>query len=313
MAADTVLLTRPAVFAMKEEAVTGVAEALTASEGGFNAVSSEPQDVTEFEEREGEGSGSAMAGNPGAQAGKFSLELKIAGSGSLATLPAWAPILRSGGMAVGSSANALTFSTGSLTTLTLGRYRAGSIKEVMAGCACTWTIRAKAGTAGVLSAEFSGIYAAPTTATIIAPTYSTVEPPNFVNASLTIGGASFRVANFELTSGGNVYLREDANSASGIRSAMVTGRAPRITLDPEGVGLSTKDWTDVFRSRTEVAFSCSIGGGTTGNSMSITAPKMQLYTPPKFGNRNGVLTSQLTFGLNRSADAGDDELMILFP
>lgn len=314
MAVDTIILSRPYIFACKVETTTGTAEALTASEGGFNAMSPEITDTTPFEMREAEGSGSAMIGNPGEYSGSYTLELKVAGSGSAATLPTWANLFKGCGMAIGSSANALTFSTGSLTTLTLGRYRGGSIKEVLAGAAGDFTITGSGGKPVSAKFNFSGIYQAPASATIIAPTYSTQKPPRFVSASLSIGGSSsYQVANFELTAGNTVYLREDVNAASGIRSAVVTSRSPKITLDPEAVGLSTKDWSDVFRTRTTVAFTCSIGGGTTGASMTITAPAMQLVAPPTYGDRSGVLTNALTFGLNRSADAGDDELLIQFP
>jgi len=60
---------------------------------------------------------------------------------------------------------------------------------------------------------------------------------------------------------------------------------------------------------TEGAMSCALGSGSNG-VVTITAPKLQLRTPPRKVNKNGIVYWNCLFGANKSAAAGDDELVV---
>ena len=60
---------------------------------------------------------------------------------------------------------------------------------------------------------------------------------------------------------------------------------------------------------TERAFSLAIQNAT--DKVTIAMPKFQI-TNLQDGDRNGVVTDEITFQANRSAAAGNDEMTIAF-
>jgi hypothetical protein len=71
----------------------------------------------------------------------------------------------------------------------------------------------------------------------------------------------------------------------------------------------TKDNYDIWTSMTEEALAFDLENAT--DKFAIAAPKLQ-RTNVAIGDRNGVVTDEITFQCNKSAAAGNDELSFTF-
>jgi hypothetical protein len=98
------------------------------------------------------------------------------------------------------------------------------------------------------------------------------------------------------------------NTSSGYKSAVITGRRPSLSIDPEMVLVATYDFFGKWRSGNEGALSLALTGAA-GNICTITAPKVQ-YTAPKLAEKSGIRSLGIDCQLNRNA--GDDELSLAF-
>ena len=105
-----------------------------------------------------------------------------------------------------------------------------------------------------------------------------------------------------------IALRDDVNTSSGYKSAVITGRRPSLSIDPEMVLVATYDFFGKWRSGNEGALSLALTGAA-GNICTITAPKVQ-YTAPKLAEKSGIRSLGIDCQLNRNA--GDDELSLAF-
>ena len=165
----------------------------------------------------------------------------------------------------------------------------------------------KAGHIVTLDVTMRGLYSAVTGATGPATvTYSSTLPPIFQNAALAIDSYSGVVSKFEIDFGIESTIREDLSSAYGIKGFQVTGRKPKLTIDPEMTLVAAYDWFGKFVSGAQGTFTALLGG-TAGNKTTITAPKAQ-YAGVTYGDRNGILIGQVSAQLNEST--GDDEFSI---
>ncbi len=165
----------------------------------------------------------------------------------------------------------------------------------------------KAGHPISLDVTMRGMYSAVTGATGPATvTYSTTLPPVFQSASLLIDSYAGVVSKFDIDFGIESTTREDTNSPYGIKGFQVTGRKPKMTIDPEMSLVASYDWFGKFVSGNQGAFTAVLGA-TAGNKTTITAPKAQ-YTDVKHGDRGGILTAEVSAQLNENT--GDDEFSI---
>ena len=138
--------------------------------------------------------------------------------------------------------------------------------------------------------------------------YDAQTPEPVLMSGFSFGGFHFDAANIRFAMNNEVVLRQSANISGGHLNAMVTGRAPSGSFDPEAVLKATDDvfadWEDGARLPLKVQV-----GHRAGNICTITAPKCQ-YTDMGFSDRDGLLTYDAPFRLAR--DAGDDEIAIVF-
>ena len=138
--------------------------------------------------------------------------------------------------------------------------------------------------------------------------YDAQTPEPVLMSGFSFGGFHFDVANIRFAMNNEVVLRQSANVSGGHLNAMVTGRAPSGSFDPEAVLKATddvfQDWEDGARLPLKVQV-----GHRAGNICTITAPKCQ-YADMGFSDRDGLLTYDAPFRLAR--DAGDDEIAIVF-
>ncbi len=138
--------------------------------------------------------------------------------------------------------------------------------------------------------------------------YDAQTPEPVLMSGFSFGGFHFDAANIRFAMNNSVVLRQSANASGGHVNAMVTGRAPSGSFDPEAVLKASDDVFGDWENGAQLPLSVQVGQ-RAGNICTITAPKCQ-YTDLGFGDRDGLLTYDAPFRLAR--DAGDDEISIVF-
>jgi hypothetical protein len=308
MATDSPLITRTRIFAAKAETTTGTAQTLASADGVFNVFDLDMVSDSSLTERQAQGSTSSLPGVPGAFGGKCAFKGEVWNG---ASTPGWLTLLTGCGFALNTGVYSTT-STPS-TTFTLGKFEGGSRLKRLAGCMGDVTISGESGKPLSLDFSWMGKWCPPITQTIITPTYPAVSPPRFAGATITIGGVAYRINSFKLAMNNTCVLRQDvadnANSLNtGYHSAYITSRRPIISVDPEALALATIDWHAMYAAGTTAAFSLAVGTGTNG-IITIAAPAIQLVSPPKDADRNGIHTEQLEF-LCTSTTGADGEVTV---
>jgi len=304
MAVDTPLLRRRRVGAAKIETTTGTPIALTAADGTFNLFDPDITPDIPFNRREGQGASiDPLTGIAGPRGAKVKFMVEANGS---ATVPPWIAFLQAAGGTL--TSRTITFPTSGIntTTLTCGLYEDGWLKQA-SGVKLNWNLKGENGKPAMNTFEGTGLWQPPTAVALIAPTYDTILPPRVASMTLTIGGNTYKVADFELDLGNEVVYREDVTDLTGYHAAAITNRNITFKIAPERVALGTQDWYAAYLAGTEAALNLVLGT-IANNIITITAPKLQLAGPPESAERNGIQVDNLTFEANRSASAGDDAL-----
>lgn len=246
----------------------------------------------------------------------FSTELK--GSGSAGVVPHFSAAIRACGfdetiVAVTSvTYNLVSESQDSVTieireSDALGNARSKKI----VGARGTMTIEAVKGGIVRLVFEFQGKYVKPTDAAItqfVAPSITPLPQP-FLSAGLSFQGVgSLKVQTVTLDVGNEVVLRNDVNDATGNLSALIVGRTPTGSIDPEVELVATQDFYNLWTTNSEGILTYALTGAA-GNIVTVTAPKAQIDSIGE-ADRDGLRTAGLDLVLNESVVAGDDELEI---
>lgn len=300
------LLNKVKVLAAKVETTSGTAESLTATEAALNVFNLQFSRTTEFIEREGQAAFTPLTGSKGGAMGQCTFRTEIYGG---ASAPLWATTFLPACGFVGTLDvyDPVSEVPGSnVKTITIGAYENGR-KKVLRGCAGTFVITLEAGKPCYIDWTFTGIWDAVTDVTILAPTYPTTAPIRYVSATSTIGGYAHKHGTLTIDIGNEVFMREDPTDASGYCGAVITGRRVTGTIDAEAELVATADPYGDLDAFTTGALDINLGSGS--NDVNIDAPALQ-WTGVTDGNRNGLLTDQMTFQLVRSAAAGDDEISI---
>lgn len=306
------LLRRRSVFAAKVEGTIGTAESLTGAEGAFNAREFSIQPNVALTRREGQGGFNYLAGIPEGMMGTCTVTMDLWYDGT--TAPAWASVLLP---ACGWVASSLVFSPktegpgSNVKTLTIGHYKDGKL-ALLSGAMGTFKIIAPTGKVAYIEFTFTGKYSTNETDTaLIAPTYPTTLPLRVAAGALTWNSVALCTSTVEVDAGNNVIMREcmNASDRSGYVSAVITDRAPVITADPESVLVATQDRDAKWLTSTPEAFSMQIGA--SGSSITIAAPKAQLENKQQ-GDRNGLMTDDLTWLATANGSTPDTELTITF-
>jgi hypothetical protein len=164
------------------------------------------------------------------------------------------------------------------------------------------------------SFSFQGTYIAPVNKAI--PTSGLPAdgsmPPTFLGAGLTIPswiGASASTSTPIFTElkynlGNKLALRRDANSAAGIRGAIITDREITGSVDPEMLLPGTSDLFQAWRNGAAGAISTGVVGSTAGNRVQVLAPRC-VYNKLAPANRDGIRTLGLDFQVTSVAGDAD--------
>lgn len=312
------LLRRKRVLAAAVEVTTGpgTAETLEAADAAMNVYDAEIQADIEFTQRVGQGVFSPLPGRLGAYGGTATFRVELAGSGSdISPVPSWASsLLTACGMYDDSDTYKLSSSmpaaAGSVPrTVTLGLYIDGLYRQ-MHGCMGNAVFTFTPGEVAMVDFTFTGLYSEPTDVAMLAPTYPTVVPPRFASGTCTLGGSTIYPSQISIDLGNDVQLRPDATSASGYSYAYIADRRITGSMDLEAALVADRnDWSN-WTSLSEQALSIVVGSAG-GNDITVAAPSLEI-TNVQTADRNGLEVNEISYQLNRSAAAGDDELTIAF-
>lgn len=322
---DYPLLTRKRIVAAKVESTVGTAASLTAAEAAYNFFDAKIVPNIDYAERPGQGGFSPLPGVLAGLKGTFTGRIELFASGTPESsggesVPAWAKVLLPALGIIQSGAISPIFKPSSLSpaggsdalgprTITIGLFQDGKFVG-LSGCMGNAVFTFAAGKVVAIDLTYQGVYVAPTDVALIAPTYPAPDPLHFESAAMTLGSLTPLVDTMRIDLGNTLVMREDANQASGYLNALITGRRINGTMNPEAKLKADYDAEGIWLARTTqaLAFSC---GTVAGKKCSFAAPALS-FTNVQQGDRNGSVTNEIAFQLNRSASAGDDEFTITF-
>lgn len=302
------------LFGAKVEATLGTAESLTNAASVTNVVDMDHTDSTEIVEIPAQNSFGMKTAHPGARSGSMSFQFYMVGNGATG-LPYWANWLTGCGGAFTSQVFAPV--RDNAVGLTAGIYRGISTTAVyqpLYGAMGNAVMTFQAGRISPIRFNLTGCVGPETTVTLPTVTQVTIAPPRCTGAAVTIGGTEVIADMVEFDMGNTVIMRQAVGASggtSGYASAWIPNRKPIIRISPEASGLSAKDWSDVFYSRTTAALVVTLGSDAN-NTITLAAPAIQLTRPPGNGDRNGLWTRSLEFTCNQNADTEDSDYTITF-
>lgn len=306
------MILKRAQLAAKIEETEGDAQTLAGADA-FLAENIAFNPTTAMEQRNNVASSlSPFSQVAGVRSATMEFEVELKGSGEKGTAPALGKLLKACGfgeaVVVSASATYTPASTG-LSSLTIGLYNDG-VRYQIQGARGNVSLRLEKGKPGRFRFVFTGAeYVVGDVAMLSSGvSYETSKPQPFLSASLSIDSYAALVGLLEFNMGNEVTLRDSVNTASGHLSAVIAGRQPTLSLDPEMVTVATYDWFTKLKTANEGALTATLGA-TAGNICTISAPKVQ-YTGIRVDGKSGLRSLGVDCQLNRNA--GDDELSIVF-
>lgn len=309
------LLRRKTVFAAKAESTVGTAETLTNSEGAFNVYDLLVQPNIAMTQREGQGAFNYLAAVAGGRQGTATFSTDISWGGDGGSLPTWATVLLPACGWVNSSGTfkPVTLKPGTSSsdprTITIGAYVDGK-RRLLSGCMGTFSIDLPTGAMPRINWTFTGKWEGESDESILAPTYPTDLPSRCAGDTFQLNNANICVASATIDAGNSVVMRECTTHVSGYASAIVTNRQPTFTADPEAVLVATLDRYGALVASTEYELEYKLPTAGSGTIIFL-APKAQLQTAVQ-GNRNDIVTDDLTWQCNKNGTTNGEELTIQF-
>lgn len=248
----------------------------------------------------------------------FSTEVK--GSGTAGTAPPnlSAPLQACGFSETIVAATSVTYApvTDQPTSVTV-EFREGStdttvhVKKIL-GARGNVTFTGEKGGLLIANFTFSGVYVEPTEAAAqyVSPSISP-NPEPFLNIAFSFQGvSSLKIQAWEVDMGVETSLRNDASAATGNTSAVIVGRDPVGSINPELTDVATINYFNNWTTNTEGVLSFVLGA-TAGNILTFNAPKTQITNITQ-GDRDQMRIEELELQYNQSAAGGNDELTLAF-
>ena len=141
------------------------------------------------------------------------------------------------------------------------------------------------------------------------PTYEETIPEAFLDVGASVHDYATCFSTITMDMANTLAARRCANDVSGATGVAITARDPNGSMDPEMVHVGTEDFFGDLSDGATGRLYFKIGD-TAGNLIQVGAPLVE-YTNISGGDRDGIATADLTFGM-RSATitSTDDELLI---
>lgn len=244
----------------------------------------------------------------------FKTELK--GSGAAGTVSRYGPLFRACNFTETISAG-VSFAYAMNSTLegesiTLYFYANGTLHKMM-GCVGKVKLNFKTLEINTAEWEFTGLYASPhaSDVTFPTPTHETIAPLLWKNANFVYNSvATLVIDELTLDIGNTISKRVDANNATGISRYYINQREVKGTMNPEKVALTTLNPWTIYDASTSANLETK-PTGTAGNLVEVVATSL-ILEPPKYGNRENVLNWDLSFSVNPTLSAGNNEVSVTF-
>lgn len=275
----------------KTETTTGTAISLSGSDGAFNAYNITYNPDIAIEERLGQSGWGILKSVHGTRFGTVEFEADLVGNGA-SGVASWATTLL---LACGFTASGGVFTTGysaSQPTLTIGFYADGS-SHLLAGAAGSVTFPLRAGFPCRAQFSFTGKLVADADTALPTPDGNSNLPPRFASNAVTFGSYTPRLSTLEIAVNNTLQMREDPADATGARSCVITDQRIAITADPELDTVSSRDWYTLLTGHTAENLSAAVGA-SANNIMTFAGTSALQWTAIPIGERNGLLTRQVT-------------------
>lgn len=244
---------------------------------------------------------------------EVSFKLPVIGSGTAGTAPRAGALLKSCGLAetvVSNTSVTYAPSSDNHGSVTLYIYKDGRL-HIVKGCRGSMKMSFSAGKALMMEYTFMGRYAAPTVASLPATvTYeSTIKVPPVCKAStfsynskttLVVGTLEFDLAN-------ETVKRISLSDANAIKGFEITGRAPKVSIDPEGQFETSYDFRG-DRLTTQRALSVN-ATRAAGNIVTLSIPQFNI-TKIEYADRDGIVVEKLDG--EASASSGNDSFSLAY-
>lgn len=318
----SVLLDKARLFACKTEATVGTAETLTASEAAYNVYNLRINPQIDVAQREGQQGFGRLASVPGARMGAATFETGMYYDGT--TVPNWASVLLPAcgvPLATGTTYRPKTqvpASGSAVKTLTIAGYNTGDGTnakiKTLTGAVGTFQIVAPTGRHIRIRWTFTGVYADEVdTGTLLSPTYPTTTTElRFSEGASSWASSTICLESMTFDVGNVVTGRYCTTPIAGYDSFLISDRNPRVTANPESRLIATQDRYAQFKNQTEDTLSFTIGHPTSNATIVISAPKAQIVNGPQEGVRDGIVTDEVEWQLNRNGSTADQEFSIVF-
>lgn len=160
------------------------------------------------------------------------------------------------------------------------------------------------GKPGMISFEFTGADWSEEDESLVSASieYNSNTPPVFQDVTLTIGAYAAILSKVVIDLGNKVTLRKSVKASSGNLSAIITGREPTLSFDPENVLVATKDFMGEWKAGTVAAAAAS--WGSTPSAFALSCDHVQ-FQSVALADRDGLATFDVQ-ALLTGVD-GDDE------
>ena len=158
--------------------------------------------------------------------------------------------------------------------------------------------------------ELNGKYVEPTDTTAFTDAAVTPNPVAWLGAAFSHQGTSLTISSLTVDIGNRVVPRNSVNDPTGNTSAVITGRTPVGSIDPEQELNSVVNFFNQLTTNAEGSLTYTIGS-VAGNVLTFTALKAQNINISD-GDRDDIRTNEIELALNKNAAAGDDEMSIAF-
>ena len=263
---------------------------------------------------------SKLASVAGQRHAMIKFECEVKGSGTPGTAPIFGAALKSCGFAetlvTSTSATYAPLSgTTQIPSCTVevreGEGTTVFKRKFITGARGKVTLDAVTGDTVKLKFEFTGKYNEPTETVALTQPSPGANPIPFLAAAFSfLGVGTLKVHQFSMDMGTTVAIREDANQAGGVYSAVLTNRKPTGSIDPEQELIATVNFLNKLTTNAQGVLSFALTG-TAGNITTFNAPKAQIVNISE-ADRTGVRVEKLSIAFGENAAAGDDEFTIAF-
>lgn len=289
------LLTRKRVIKVKLEAVRGTK---LAGDQAILVFDLEIKPTSPYEARKGSGLylGHNNIGIHGERSGSCSFTTELRSDGSAGMETGVAILLQAAGFVKSTEVYSQHSNIANQKTISIDVWEDG-VKKGLAGAMGTCTISGDIGKRMMLNFEFFGVWQAPIDEALPAYAPLSTIPMKLSGGTFTIGGASLKIAKYELNTGNTVVMRPDPDGAAGFLFYIITDYDPEISLDPETELIATYDYNGIWLAGTEAAVSLAVTDGT--DTITISTPKVQIKELVE-GDREGIQDYEYTGQCNNN-------------